>query len=80
MIAARDTTKEIGGAAKEFKERGVRDTATNVEETNVGAREIDETVKHTARQVGESAPLTGEALREAATKVKSKRKTRSYRR
>ena len=63
-----------------MKERGIRDTATNVKQTTVGAREIGETVKHTTQQVGESDPLTAEALRDAATKAKSKRKTRSYRR
>jgi methyl-accepting chemotaxis protein len=76
MIATRDTTREISETAKELKERGViRDTATNIEETTVAARNIGETVKHTAQQVGESTPLTGEVLREAATKVKSKRKS-----
>jgi hypothetical protein len=76
MIAARDTTREISETAKELKERGViRDTATNIEETTVAARDIGETVKHTAQQVVESTPLTSEVLREAATKVKSKRKS-----
>jgi len=75
MIAARDTTIEICETAKDLRERGViRETATNVEETAAAAREISDTAKHTAQQVGESAPLTGEALRKAATRVKSKRK------
>ena len=73
MIATRDTTKEIGEAAKELKEGGM--IRHNVEET-VGAREKGKMVKHSARQVGESAPPTGDA----GTKVKSKRKTRSSRR
>ena len=73
MIATRDTTKEIGEAAKELKERGM--IRHNVEET-VGAREKGKMVKHSARQVGESAPPIGDA----GTKVKSKRKTRSSRR
>jgi methyl-accepting chemotaxis protein len=76
MIAARDTTIEICETAKDLRERGViRDTATNVEETAAAAREIGETAKHTAQQVGESTPLTGEALRKAANKTKSKRKS-----
>jgi len=76
VIAARDTTKEINETAKELKERGViKDTATNVEETVVAAREIGESVKHTAQQIGESAPLTSETLREATTKVKSKKES-----
>lgn len=79
MIAARDTTKEIREAAKRLKERGIGDTDTTVKST-VGAGEIGEKVKHTTQQVAESAPLTAEALREVGTKVKSKRKTRSYRR
>jgi hypothetical protein len=42
-------------AAKEVKERGViKETTTNVEETVVAAREIGESVKHTAQQIGES--------------------------
>ncbi len=73
MIATRDTTKEIGETAKELKERGM--IRHNVEET-VRARGKGKMVKHNARQVGESAPPTGDA----GTKVKSKRKTRSYRR
>ena len=76
VIAARDTTKEINETAKGLKECGViKDTANNVEETAVAAREIGEAVKHTAHQIGESAPLTSETLREAATKVKSKKKS-----
>ena len=51
------------------------ETATNVEETAATAREISDTAKHTAQQVGESTPLTGEALRKAANKSKSKRKS-----
>jgi len=73
VVAARDTTKEINQTATELKERGViRDTAANVEETVVAARGIGEVVKDTVQQVGESAPLTSETLREAA-KVKSKK-------
>ncbi len=65
--------KKISESAKELKERGVNiDTATKVEEITVGAGEIGETVKHTTRQVGWSAPLTGEALRDAATKATRK--------
>lgn len=76
MIAARDTTKEISETAKELKERGViKDTAVSVDETAVAAREISETVKHTAQQIGESVPVTSETLKEAATKVRSKRKS-----
>ena len=71
MIATRDTTREIGETAKELKERGM--IRHNIEET-VGAREKGKMVKHSARQVGESDPTTGDA----GTKVKSKRKTRSY--
>jgi predicted dinucleotide-binding enzyme len=71
IIAARDTAKEINETAKELKERGVtKETATNVEETVVVAREIGESVKHTVHQIGESAPLTNETLREATTKIK----------
>ena len=76
VIAARDTTKEINETAKELKERGIiKETATNVEETVVAAREIGETVKHTAQQIGESAPLTSETLREATTKIISKKES-----
>ena len=57
MIATRDTTKEIGETAKELKEGGM--IRHNVEET-VGAREKGKMVKHSARQVGESAPPTGD--------------------
>ena len=71
MIATRDTTREIGETAKELKERGM--IRHKIEET-VGAREKGKMVKHSARQVGESDPTTGDA----GTKVKSKRKTRSY--
>jgi DNA-binding Lrp family transcriptional regulator len=61
---------------KKLKERGViKDTATNVEETAVAARELGEAMKHTTQQIGESAPLTSETLREAATNVKSKKKS-----
>lgn len=76
MVAARDTTNElneINQTAKELKERGViKDTAANVEKTVVAARGIGEAVKDTVQQIGESAPLTSETLREAA-KVKSKK-------
>jgi methyl-accepting chemotaxis protein len=76
MIAARDTTKEISETAKELKERGViKGTAVSVDETAIAAHEISETVKHTAQQIGESVPVTSETLKEAATKVRSKRKS-----
>jgi hypothetical protein len=59
-----------------LKERGViKETASNVEETVVLAREIGESVKRTAQQIGESAPLTSKTLREATTKVKSKKES-----
>jgi methyl-accepting chemotaxis protein len=75
MIAARDTTKEISETAKELREREViKETVNNVEETAVAAREISGTANQTAQQVGESAPLTSEALKKASTKVKSKGK------
>ena len=75
MIAGRDITREINNTAKELKERGViKDTATAVEETVTTAREIGETVIHTAQQVGESAPLTGETIRNAATRAKTRTK------
>ena len=57
MIATRDTTREIGETAKELKERGM--IRHKIEET-VGAREKGKMVKHSARQVGESAPPTGD--------------------
>jgi hypothetical protein len=73
VIAARDTTKKINETGKE---RGViKETATNVEETVVVAHEIGESVMHTAQQIGESAPPTSETLREATTKVKSKKES-----
>lgn len=75
MIAARDTTREINNTAKELKERGViKYTATAVEETAAAAREIGESMIHTAQQVGESAPLTGETIRNAATRAKTRTK------
>ena len=42
-----------------------------MEETVVVAREIGESVKHTAQQIGESAPLASEAT----TKVKYKKES-----
>jgi hypothetical protein len=58
-----------------MKDRGViKDTATVVEETTAAAREIGKTARHTARQVGESSPLTGETIRKAATGVKTRTK------
>lgn len=76
MIAARDTTKEICETSKDLRERGViRETATNVEETAASAREIGETAKHTAQQVGKSTPHISEALRKATNNAKSKRKS-----
>jgi hypothetical protein len=78
MIAARDTTREINATAKELKERGIiKDTATVVEETVATAREIHESVIDTAQQVSESAPLTGETIRNAATRVKTRTKKSS---
>jgi uncharacterized protein YjgD (DUF1641 family) len=75
MIAARDTTREINETAKELKERGViKDTATAVEKTVATAREIRESVIDTAQQVSESAPLTGETIRNAATRAKTRTK------
>ena len=76
MIAARDTTREISEAARELKERGViKDTGyCHRRKTAVAAREIGETAKRTAQQVSESAPVTDDALRDAATKIKSTRK------
>ena len=72
MISARDTTREISETTRELKERGVvKDKATAVEETAVAAREIGETEKHIVQQVSESAPVTSDALRNAATKIKS---------
>ena len=50
----------------------IKDTAANVEKTVVAACGIGEAVKDTVQQIGESAPLTSETLREAA-KVKSKK-------
>jgi hypothetical protein len=47
---------------------------TAVEETLGTAREIRESVIHTAQQVGESAPLTGETIRNAATRAKTRTK------
>jgi uncharacterized protein YjgD (DUF1641 family) len=80
MIAARDTTREISETAKELKDRGViKGTATAVQETAAAAREIGDTARDTAQQVSESTPRTGEAIRNAATgiKTRTKRSTQS---
>jgi hypothetical protein len=46
--------------------------STAVQETAALAREIGETVRDTAEQVSESAPRTGEAIRNAATGIKTR--------
>jgi len=74
-VAARDTAKEINDAARDLKERGViKDTAAAVEETTLAARETAEIIKDTARQTAEAAPQTSETVKEAASKVKTKKR------
>jgi methyl-accepting chemotaxis protein len=70
VIAARDGTKEINEIAKALK-----DTATQVEETAVAAREIGEAMRHLTQHINRFAIVTSETVREAATKVKSKKKS-----
>ena len=75
MIAARDTAREINETTKELKDRGViKQTTIAVEETAAAAHEISETARETAQQVGESAPRTSEALRKAATRIKTRKR------
>ena len=70
VIAARDGTKEINEIAKALK-----DTAAQVEETAVTAREIGKAMRHLTQHINRSAIVTSETVREAATKVKSKKKS-----
>ena len=69
VVAARDGTKEINGIAKALK-----DTAAQVEETVIAAREIGKAMRHLTQQINRSAIVTSETVREAPTKVKSKKK------
>lgn len=72
MIATRDTAREINEITKELKDHGViKDVTTAVEETIATTHEIGETAKYTSQQVSESAPITGEALRKAADRIKA---------
>src|SRR6476660_2451073 len=74
-IAARDTTREISDTAKDLKERGViKDTASAVEETTIAARETAQVLKESARETAESAPMTADTVKEAASKIKSRTK------
>jgi uncharacterized protein YjgD (DUF1641 family) len=74
-IAARDTTREISDTAKDLKERGViKDTASAVEETTIAARETAQVLKESARETAESAPVTADTVKEAASKIKSRTK------
>ena len=70
VIAARDSTKEINEIAKALK-----DTATQVEETAVAAPEIGKAMRHLTQHINRSAIVTSETVREAPTKVKSKKKS-----
>lgn len=72
-VAARDITREVNSATKELKENGVIvRTASAIEDTTNAARETVDVVRDVARQATESAPTTGETLKEAASKIKSK--------
>ena len=52
----------------------LKDTAAQMEETAVEAREIGEAVRHTAQQTNQSASVRSKStVREAVTKVKSKK-------
>jgi len=67
VIAARDGTKEINEIAKALK-----DTAAQVEETAVAAREIGKAMRHLTQHINRSAIVTSETVR---AKVKSKKKS-----
>src|SRR5215469_5971076 len=70
VIAARDGTKEINEIAKALK-----GTAAQVEETAIAAREIGKAMRHLTQRINRSAIVTSETVREAPTKVKSKKKS-----
>src|SRR5215831_17721025 len=69
VVAARDGTKEINEIAKALK-----DTAAQVEETAIAAREIGQAMRHLTQHINRSTIVTSETVREAPTKVKSKKK------
>jgi len=52
----------------------LKDTAAQVEETAIAAREIGKAMRHLTRHINRSAIVTSETVREAPTKVKSKKK------
>ena len=52
----------------------LKDTAAQVEETAIAAREIGKAMRHLTQHINRSAIVTSETVREAATKVKSKKK------
>jgi hypothetical protein len=54
----------------------LKDTAAQVEETAVAAREIGEAMRRLTQHINRSAIVTSETVREKATKVKSKNKVR----
>jgi hypothetical protein len=53
----------------------LKDTAAQVEETAVTAREIGKAMRHLTQHINRSAIVTSETVREAPTKVKSKKKS-----
>jgi methyl-accepting chemotaxis protein len=68
VIATRDTTKEINETARNLKERGIiKHTASAIEDTTIAAKQTAKTVKDVAQQARQSAPKTGEILKEATT-------------
>lgn len=75
VIATRDTTRELNDTAKDLKERGIiKDTANAIEETNLAARETIHTSRDIASEAADSAPNTTRTVKEAANKLRPKRK------
>jgi hypothetical protein len=70
-LATRDTAKEINEAARALRDRGaIRETAVAIDETTKAAQQTAETVRVTAREVEEAAPLTTETVRKTGKKLR----------
>ena len=79
IIAARDSAKEISDIAKDLRERDIiKDTASAVEETTIAAHKTAQIVKDIAQETAETAPITTQTVKDAASKIKkTKRKISS---
>jgi hypothetical protein len=71
VIAARDTSREINGAAKDLRDRGIiRDALKGLDDTVATAKDTSQLLRHMTEDAKQAAPNTAASISKGVDSIK----------